>query len=248
MLRVYRAILAAALAMVWMASGPAGQASDKTAGGSVLPSAPAPTSTAGTTAAGSTASSTSQAQHEAEIRKRVEGIRRQVQDLQARASRIERQLRELPPRHYETGRALRAELRQVVGQFVTLTQQLPDPANREKLIHRLTELRDDIRKLRESGRDREADQLQRDAIEIMEALVGLHDRGPTAAKNGDGPDQRLSHLRNAIAELDAAGLYEQSQRLREELRRLQRETRAAEAGSRNPEKQPRTPSRADTDK
>jgi hypothetical protein len=226
-----------------MASGSVSHAGDKAAGGSTSPATPTPPTAA------PTASSTSPAQTEAEIRKRVEAIRRQTQDLQARASRIERELLELPPRHFETRRELRAELRQVQEQFLALTAQLPDPANREKLIRRLSELKEDIHKLREGGHEREADQLQRDAIQIMQALVGLYDRSRAAApKGGDGPEQRLSHLRKAIAELDAAGLYDQSQRLREELRRLQREAHGAETNSPQPQKDQHAPSRAAADK
>lgn len=116
---------------------------------------------------------------QAAIRQRVQGIVGQAQELNLRVESAERVLRALPESDLDSVRRQHAELKQVREEYSKLMRSMPPAGDRQRLAVRLAELREDIHTLRRSGHGADAEKLQRDALEVMAAMVGLHPmRGP----------------------------------------------------------------------
>ncbi len=162
----------------------------------------------------------------ARIRQQFEAIVEQTKELHSRLESADRVLRTMPRDEGEEAQRLRAELRQIRQQYFQLNRMLPAPAERVVLANRLFQLRSDIHKLRDAGQTADAEQLQRDALEVMAELVGIHPHrapskthaetsqhspakataSPQQASSGKtepgGPDDLRAELKRLQAEVD----------------------------------------------
>jgi beta-lactamase regulating signal transducer with metallopeptidase domain/cob(I)alamin adenosyltransferase len=150
-------------------------------------------------------------------------LMRQRNELQDRASNIERELKELGDR--EEAQELRGELHEIERRVFEIDRQLRgperEPGRREEA--RLEELRHAIDRLAEQGKHEEADRLERQAHEIMQRLEEHPERRRPEAPGG-GLERQVRQLRGEVMEL-----RHEMQELRELLHQLlERQPRARE--------------------
>ncbi|MDY0168503.1 MAG: hypothetical protein RBS80_18280 [Thermoguttaceae bacterium] len=150
----------------------------------------------------------------------------QVRKLKERAEQIQRELREVRPDQGERAEKLEREMREIRGRLQELGRpDRPEP-ERERLMHRIKELKDAMVRAREAGQRDEVGRLEREVQELMRILQG----GP---KRPDEPGReearRLQHLRQAIGNLRAGGFHDLAERLQREI-----EPRTRDAGPESP--------------
>jgi beta-lactamase regulating signal transducer with metallopeptidase domain len=167
-------------------------------------------------------------------------IARHIQELQEAREKILQILRGLGPDRQDSGdaRELKEKLQKIEGQLRELRADAPrERPNRERIEHRLAELKEAIHKAAEAGRKDEAERLEREARELARILEQGQPRPDRPRREGpqspEDVERRMQHIRAAVENLRAAGLNEQAERLMENAEQMMR--RAGEGREPRPE-------------
>ncbi len=158
--------------------------------------------------------------------------------LKERIEQLQRERRALGPEEAERAEKLEREMRAMRERLQAIVARHHLEPGRERLTHRLKEVREALHRARQAGRHDEVDRLEREFEKIIQVLRPKP--APSIPPEREEA-RRLRHLKQAVEHLRAGGFDELAQRLEHEAQRRLREVRPDAPAVRppHPEHRPR---------